>query len=112
MQITPQETRSVSKALAVNCSGDVVIGYSGSGTTHYIGAYYSWLFAGSVIAVGPFTIQAGTISYIYTDRWGDYSYTSIDPSDDWSFWTVQQYADRSQDFNPWSTWINEVNRNP
>ena len=26
-------------------------------------------------------------------RWGDYSYTCVDPNDDMSFWTVQQFCD-------------------
>ncbi len=28
----------------VNCNGDMVVGYSGSSATQYIGAYYSWFF--------------------------------------------------------------------
>jgi hypothetical protein len=99
-------------SLMVNCNSDMVMSYSGSGNTHYVGAYYSWLFAGNIVSTGPFTIQNGTVAYSYSDRWGDYSYTSLDPTDDWSFWAVQAYADQSQNYNPWATWIIQVNRDP
>ena len=84
-------------SLKVNCNGDMVMGFSGSSSNNYIGAYYSWLFCGSSASTAPFTIRPGTIYYGFGDRWGDYSYTSVDPADDWSFWTTQEYADQSQD---------------
>src|SRR5262249_6493109 len=35
-------------------------------------------------------------------RWGDYSFTSLDPADDMTVWTVQEYAESALDshFNP------------
>ena len=39
----------------------------------------------------PRLFQAGITNYPFP-RWGDYSATSLDPTDDWSFWTVQEYA--------------------
>lgn len=32
-------------------------------------------------------------------RWGDYSYTSVDPCDDMTFWTIQEYCDAN---NSWA----------
>ena len=29
---------------------------------------------------------------IYFERWGDYSNTCVDPEDDLTFWTIQEYA--------------------
>jgi len=37
----------------------------------------------------------------------DYSYTSLDPMDRLTFWTVQQYADDASN-NIWGTWITEI----
>ena len=101
-------------SLMVNCSGDMLMGFSGSSPNDFIGAYCSWLFAGNSASVGPFVIQQGTANSNLIYGWGDYSYTSLDPVDDWSFWTVQEYADGTQNaFNtPWSTWIIQLSHLP
>ena len=101
-------------SLMVNCSGDMLMGFSGSSPNDFIGAYHSWLFAGDSASVGPFVIQPGSINFSNIDRWGDYSYTSLDPVDDWSFWTVQEHADSTQtEWNtPWSTWIIQLSHLP
>jgi hypothetical protein len=40
---------------------------------------------------------------IYTaGRWGDYSATVVDPTDDLTIWTIQEYAKSPS--NTWSTW--------
>src|SRR5919107_5147607 len=31
-------------------------------------------------------------------RWGDYSYTALDPDDDMTMWTVQQYCNASNSY--------------
>lgn len=31
-------------------------------------------------------------------RWGDYSYTSLDPSDDMTFWTIQEFCDAENSY--------------
>ncbi len=31
-------------------------------------------------------------------RWGDYSYTSLDPSDDMTFWTIQEFCDSENSY--------------
>src|SRR5207244_120788 len=43
-------------------------------------------------------IQSGKAAYQLLDangsnRWGDYSFTTLDPSDDFSMWTIQEYAE-------------------
>jgi len=96
-------------SLMVTCNSDMVIGFSGSSANNYIGAYYTWLFSGANASTRPFTIQAGS-TYFNNNRWGDYSATSLDP-DDWSIWTVQEYAFPSGVY-PWATWIIQLNRDP
>jgi hypothetical protein len=96
-------------SIAVNATGDVGIGFSGSSPTEYAGAYYTARWAsdppGTVQAVA--TLKAGLSPYFKDfgagrNRWGDYSATCIDPVDDLTFWTLQEYA-ASQD-NTWATW--------
>jgi hypothetical protein len=81
-------------SLAVNCPGDMVMGLSGSSATNYIGAFYSWRLANGSMLNQPQPFQAGTTNAdpLVVARWGDYSATTLDPTDDWSFWTVQEYA--------------------
>src|SRR6185369_7445944 len=31
-------------------------------------------------------------------RWGDYSYTSLDPNDDMTMWTIQEYCDSENSY--------------
>ncbi len=56
-------------------------------------------------------IIAGTASYQRLDsysrnRWGDYSYTSLDPNNDMSLWTIQEYA--KSPANTWGTYVTEL----
>jgi len=101
-------------SLMVNCAGDMVMGFSGSSATNYIGAYYSWRPSSGSALVVPRLIRAGNIDY-QASRWGDYSATTLDPTDDRSFWTVQEYADASVDpggDQHWATVIAEIRPNP
>lgn len=42
-------------------------------------------------------------------RWGDYSYTSVDPSDDMTLWTIQEYCDAK---NSWAVRVAQINAPP
>jgi hypothetical protein len=64
----------------------------------------------------PVPIQAGVTNY-NDGRWGDYSATSLDPTDEWSFWTVQEYAgpvlgDPVDDLVRWKTVIAKMRASP
>jgi hypothetical protein len=103
-------------SLMVNCAGDMVMGFSGSSATNYISAYYTWRLSNEKILNQPRLIRAGITNFPST-RWGDYSATTLDPTDDWSFWTVQQYADPAGDDSqfpgfPWSTAIARIRPSP
>lgn len=103
-------------SLALNCAGDTVLGFSGSGATNYIGAYYSWRLAGGASLEHPRVIQLGVTNYAVPDaRWGDYSATTLDPGDDWSFWTVQEYSAeliQQEDEHHWGTVISRIRPPP
>ncbi|MBF0319484.1 MAG: VCBS repeat-containing protein [Nitrospirae bacterium] len=95
-------------SIAVNANGDAALGFSGSSGSTYAGAYYTARLstdtAGTMQAVGQ--LKAGEAPYYLTysgteNRWGDYSATCVDPSDDLTFWTIQEYAKGSTN---WGTW--------
>jgi hypothetical protein len=97
-------------SIAVNKDNVAAIGFSGSSTTEYVGGYYSIIQPSSGTAEAVALLKAGEASYYKVfdgedNRWGDFSATVVDPTDDTSFWTLQEYAKlpvsgRSQ----WGTW--------
>jgi len=100
-------------SLAINCPRDTVIGFSGCSATHYIGAFYTWRLANGLTLGEPRLLRAGTTNYV-TSEWGDYSATTLDPTDDWTFWTVQQYATSLPPSFPssWATVIGKIRPSP
>ena len=42
-------------------------------------------------------------------RWGDYSYTCVDPCDDMTMWTIQEYCDQA---NSWGVRVCQLLANP
>jgi hypothetical protein len=107
-------------SVMVNSQGYMAMGFSGSSATQFIGAYatarnafdplgqlqpVSLLKAGE----GAYTIDFGS----GINRWGGYSYTSLDPSDSKTLWTIQEYAAAPGtvvhgSVSRWGTWIQEL----
>ncbi|MGA7838024.1 MAG: T9SS type A sorting domain-containing protein [Ignavibacteriaceae bacterium] len=86
-------------SISVNSSNAIVVSFSASAPTKYAGAYaagrLSTDVAGSIQS--SLTIQAGQDYYIRTfgsgrNRWGDFSSSSVDPSDDLTFYVFNEYA--------------------
>lgn len=85
----------------VNGQGHALIGFTAAGRDTAPSAAYVTRFAtdptNTTSAVNIY--QAGVGNYNPPNdtggsagrRWGDYSFTSIDPCDDMTFWTIQQY---------------------
>lgn len=95
--------------IAVNALGDMVVGFSGSHAGEYASAYYTGRSAtdASGETAPPVLMRAGTapqnnIDSFGRNRWGDYSLTAVDPTDDSTLWTVQEYAHAE---NIWGTWV-------
>jgi T5SS/PEP-CTERM-associated repeat protein len=84
-------------SIAVNASGDVVVGFSGSNSTTFastyavVGTSAGGVPGGSLTFGAPVQTKAGIDFYDGT-RWGDYSATTLDPADPGIFWTHQEYA--------------------
>jgi hypothetical protein len=91
-------------SIAANTDGTVVIGCNGCGTNSFVSSY---AFVGETVngvtTFGPpLLLRAGSASYKDTDpnygasRWGDYSATSVDPTDATRFWTIQMVPSAPQ----------------
>lgn len=107
-------------SIAANADGTVVIGCNGSSINTFVSCY---AIAGEtqngITTFGsPILLQSGATSYHGDDeelsdtgesRWGDYSATSVDPSDSSRFWTIQMYP---SDINIWSTRITQLLTSP
>lgn len=97
--------------ISVNASDQMVVGFSGSSPSSFVGAYLSGRLPsdppGEVSA--PILYKAGEAPYTQlssagVNRWGDYSLTSIDPVGDKDFWTIQEYARIG------NTWVTHIAR--
>ena len=93
-------------AIAVSGQGHAAIGASASGATERINAATAARLAGDPLGTlqGPTLYTASTFSYNPagdpgpTRRWGNYSSASVDPSDDMTMWTIQQYCDATDSY--------------
>jgi hypothetical protein len=87
-------------SLTVNKNSDVMMGYSQFASNQFGSAGYSFRLGTDAAATmrDPVIYKAGVDYYFKTfgtgrNRWGDYSHTMIDPTNDRDMWTVQEYAD-------------------
>ena len=96
-------THFIFPTIAVNSNDDALIGYTRLSGTEFASAAYS--FRDSNDASNTFrpgvVFKTGEAPYFKTgggtvNRWGDYSNTVVDPTNDTDFWTIQQYADAPQ----------------
>jgi hypothetical protein len=99
-------------SIGVNRENDAMVGYSRFSAVQFAGADFSWRMAGDA----PGTLRAETVlkageGPYFKDfgsgdnRWGDFSSTVVDPLDDLSLWTLQEYAASN---NNWGTWWGEL----
>ena len=99
-------------SIAVNQDNVAAVGFTGSSTTEYAGGYYTIIQPSSGTAEPVALLKAGAAPYWKTltgteNRWGDFSATVVDPTDDVTFWTLQEYAqtpDPSTGSSRWGTW--------
>ena len=98
--------------LAVNQYGDVMLGYTHFGTGIYPSGAYSMRLASDPpnTMESEVMLKAGEASYFKDfgtgeNRWGDFTATVVDPIDDTSMWTIQEYAGQS---NMWGTWWGSI----
>jgi hypothetical protein len=80
-------------SIAMDKAGDIAVGFSeSSASTHPAIAYAGRVPSDALNTMeAPALIFQGKGSQLRVDRWGDYSGLSIDPSDDCTFWYVNEY---------------------
>jgi len=99
-------------SIMVNDHGDAVMGFSGTSASQFVGAYYSGRLATTPLGQMsvPMLMKAGVASQNNIDqfgrnRWGDYSLCSLDPDDELTMWTIQEYAHAT---DIWGTWVGRL----
>lgn len=101
-------------SIAVNKNEDVLLGFSSFSDSEFASAQYTFRLATDPpdSMQAPNVLQAGKDCYDkdFTTgrvRWGDYSATVVDPTDDTKMWTVQEYAEMAvgpaRDDSRWGT---------
>lgn len=121
-EITDPSLHLYYPSIAVNDFEDVVIGFSGSDSNTFVSSYavVGDTEAGTT-TFGPVTLlHAGSDEYEQKDgrdrnRWGDYSATVVDPTNELRFWTFQEFVapDRAGQIFPlqdnnWAIRITEI----
>ena len=98
-------------SIAVDQSGNAAIGYSVSSPNLLPGIRYAGRLVSDPpndLSQGEATMFSGTGYQSGTTRWGDYSMTTIDPSDGMTFWHVNEYQAVNGSSN-WHTRIGKFN---
>jgi len=106
-------------SITANAADDACIGFSRSDVSRFAEAVYT----GRLGTDPPNTMHSISVLKRGLDiyrkafgtsrvRWGDYSTTVVDPTDDLTFWTIQEYAASSTGPSPnddrWGTWWGKV----
>ena len=95
-------------SVAVDNAGNTAMGYATSSSTAFPGIRYAGRLVSdppSNLGQGEATLFSGAGSQTGTNgRWGDYSMTTIDPTDNMTFWTVGEYYANTNSFD-WHTRI-------
>jgi hypothetical protein len=110
-------------SLAVNAENDVLLGFSDFESDDFVDAAYAFRYGTDPPNTirSPVTLKDGEGPYSKTrggalNRWGDYSGTQVDPSDDLSLWTVQEYAripvGHGDGSGRWGTWWGRIGGGP
>ena len=106
-------------SIAVNASDDVLVGFSIFRSNSYPSAGYAFRYGTDTPDTmrAPVVLKSGQGTYVKTfggarNRWGDYSASQVDPLDDRSLWTIQEYAGRpagaGDGSGRWATWWGRV----
>ena len=99
-------------SIAVNDFGDAVIGFSGGDPSNFMGTYVAVgkTVAGVTTFDSPLATKVGVADYERLDgsgrnRWGDYSATVVDPTNQRHFWTFQEFVAAT---DVWQIQITEI----
>ncbi len=85
-------------SIAMNSLGDIALGFSASNDTNpsvFPSVYYTARHDGDPpgqMTLGEGSIINGTGSQTGSARWGDYTAIDVDPTDDTTFWYINEYV--------------------
>ncbi len=97
-------------SISANANGTFVVAFNGSGSSQNITDYYEICSAVTGACGAPqiaYTSPASNYSNAPggTNRWGDYSWTTVDPTNPANFWLFQEYALTN---SSWGTVITQI----
>lgn len=100
----------------VNGQGHMVLGCSVAGVNEFAEIAVAARYASDPLGTlqAPTVVQTSSTAYNLNDgvnphRWGDFSLTSVDPNDDMTFWTVQEYCNAA---NSWGVRVLQIKAPP
>ncbi|MCZ6775282.1 MAG: hypothetical protein O7D34_02355, partial [Ignavibacteria bacterium] len=100
--------------LMVNQDTSVVVTFSRSGLTEYVGAFVSGRKDTDPPGLAPSVpIKVGEANYVVgatRNRWGDYMGIALDPVEGDAVWAFTEYA--ASPGNRWGTWVGKVKFDP
>lgn len=103
-------------SIMVNQFGDVAMAFTGSSSSQYAACYYTgrrpFDLAGEMAPPALYKPGNGpqnNIDGYGRNRWGDYSYTTLDPIDQTTFYTIQEYGHAT---NIWGTYVGVLSQGP
>src|SRR6184192_2568052 len=82
-------------SIAMNSLGDIALGFSASNTSVFPSVFYTARHDGDPpgqMTLGEGSIKDGTGSQTGSNRWGDYTALVPDPTDDTTFWFIDEYV--------------------
>ncbi|HUS20280.1 MAG TPA: Ig-like domain-containing protein [Terriglobales bacterium] len=95
-------------SIMVSGQGHTALGFSTAGTNDRINAATTGRLSSDALGTmqAPTNYTVSSTAYNPTSdpggsfgrRWGDYSYTSLDPNDDMTMWTIQEFCDASNSY--------------
>jgi hypothetical protein len=113
--------------IAVNKNNEVLIGFTMASAFTYPNGGYVYRAPTDPVDTtrDPVVFRAGQANYSLgsgsgtsrQNRWGDYSATMVEPTNDTDFWTTQEYSETFRQIgaigvtSPWSTWWTLVRTN-
>ena len=105
----PDTTYRWMSSIAEDQSGDIALGYSASSTSVHPAVRFTGRVpgdpAGSMESEASIIEGAGSqTGGTYANRWGDYSAMQVDPTDDCTFWYVNEY-EQASGYENWTTRI-------
>ena len=105
-------------SLAVNKNGDALLGYSSFSAQQFASGNFAYRSSGDPPGVlrSDRLLKAGEDTYVRffsasRNRWGDYSASTVDPTNDTDLWTIQEYAAARESVSRayrWGTWWGRV----